>query len=392
MVDLSNRSWIATATCLGVLAVVGCSSAPSSTDTPPETDAGSSSGSGSSPGTGSASGSGTSSGSGSSTPPSGDAGGEHADGSADGDGGLSLAERTAAVNATTTSDPLCTALGDFFWLTGDATGTLGSGAVGTKYTATTPIEIASASKFVFGAYMIESTQGNLTTAEQQELRMLSGYYGLDPKLCGPEPTVEACLNAGTPGPNYSYNAAYVGQFYYGGAHDEFFANTTTANGGLGLGSDTTAELNALILPVVKSPGFSYGFPEFAGGLTSTPAAFGAFLQSIVAGKLLIHDYLGVNSVCTLPSSCPTAISSPIPLAWHYSYNHWVEDDPTSDGAFSSAGAFGFYPWISKNKQLWGVLARSDPSGGNGDGAGGTGYQSAACGLKMRTAWNTGVKQ
>jgi hypothetical protein len=323
-----------------------------------------------------------------------DAGGL-ADGSAPADaGGLTNAVRTAAVNATTTSNALCTKLGDFYWSIGDVTGTLGSGAVGTTYTATKALTIASASKFVFGAYMIESTQGQLTAMEMQELRMLSGYYGLNPAECAATPTVAQCLNAGNPGPNYSYAAADVGKFYYGGAHDEFFANTAVADGGLGLGAYTTDQLNTLIMGALKNPGFAYAFPEFAGGISSSPAQFATFLQSIVAGKLLIHDYLGVNAVCTLPgASCPNAVASPIPLAWHYSYNHWVEDDGTSDGAFSSAGAFGFYPWISADKTLYGVLAREDKASGNGDGDGtGPGYDSAACGLKLRAAWNTGVAQ
>jgi hypothetical protein len=309
-------------------------------------------------------------------------------------GGLTLAERIAAVNATTTSDSLCTKLGDFYWEIGDDSGVLGSGAVGTTYTESKSIEIASASKFVFGAYMVQSTSGQLTTAAEQELRMLSGYYGLNPGACSSSADVTDCLNAGSPGPNYSFNAAYVGKFYYGGAHDEFFAATPVASGGLGLGADTTADLNALILPVVLNPGFKYGFPEFAGGISSTPVEFAAFLQSIVANKLLLHDFLGVNPVCTLPGSCANAVMSPIPVAWHYSYNHWVEDDPTGDGSFSSPGAFGFYPWITADKKLFGVLAREDKAGGgsgDGDGAG-PGYDSAACGLKLRQAWSSGRTQ
>ena len=60
------------------------------------------------------------------------------------------------------------------------------------------------------------------------------------------------------------------------------------------------------------------------------------------------------------SAVGTAANTPVPSteSWHYSIGHWVEDDPAvGDGAFSSAGAFGFYPWIDASKTYYGVLAR-----------------------------------
>ena len=67
--------------------------------------------------------------------------------------------------------------------------------------------------------------------------------------------------------------------------------------------------------------------------------------------------------------------------------HWVEDDPvTGDGTFSSAGAFGFYPWIDATKTYYGILAREDTSGG------GNGFPSAECGRNIRKAFVTGVAQ
>jgi hypothetical protein len=42
---------------------------------------------------------------------------------------------------------------------------------------------------------------------------------------------------------------------------------------------------------------------------------------------------------------------------HCPIGHRVEDEPGSgDGACSSAGAFGFHPWISPHQSTWGVLA------------------------------------
>lgn len=85
--------------------------------------------------------------------------------------------------------------------------------------------------------------------------------------------------------------------------------------------------------------------------------------------------------------CASAVYTPVPakLSWDYSLGHWVESDPVADdGAYSSAGAFGFYPWIDKTKTYYGVLARQGKPG-SGDG-------SATCGGLIRKAWMTGRVQ
>ncbi len=56
-----------------------------------------------------------------------------------------------------------------------------------------------------------------------------------------------------------------------------------------------------------------------------------------------------------------------------------------DGAFSSAGAFGFYPWIDSGKTYYGVVARQVF-------AQNAGYDSARCGRLIRKAWITGAVQ
>ena len=71
-------------------------------------------------------------------------------------------------------------------------------------------------------------------------------------------------------------------------------------------------------------------------------------------------------------------------SWHYSIGQWVEDDPVSgDGAFSSPGAFGFYPWVDAGKSWYGIVARSVTNGY---------YESAQCGGLICKAWLTGVAQ
>ena len=105
------------------------------------------------------------------------------------------------------------------------------------------------------------------------------------------------------------------------------------------------------------------------------------------GQLRIASLLGSTATCTNPATCMTALNTPIrsDVSCHYSIGHWVEDDRVSgDGAFSSAGVFGVYPWISADTSLYGVLARVDAAGG--------GNPSALCGASTRKAWVTGVAQ
>ena len=98
----------------------------------------------------------------------------------------------------------------------------------------------------------------------------------------------------------------------------------------------------------------------------------------MGGQLAIAKLLGANPVCTNPATCSTALNSPVPESWHYSYGHWVEDDPTTgDGAFSSPGAFGFYPWISADRRYYGIVVRHATEGA---------WSSVQCGRQIRASW------
>jgi len=64
-----------------------------------------------------------------------------------------------------------------------------------------------------------------------------------------------------------------------------------------------------------------------------------------------------------------------------------------DGAFSSAGAFGFYPWIDASKTWYGIVARKQVmSGQDPDQSLGEGYRSTMCGRLIRKAWITTLVQ
>ncbi len=295
------------------------------------------------------------------------------------DGGApSLTARTAAVQQTIATDPLCTALPAFYWEIGDASGALTSGAVGKTFAADTQMDIASASKLVFGAYVVERFASDLSAMDASAMRMLSGYTSLVYSTCVRSSSVSACFDASS---NATLTSADVGHFFYNGGHFQKYAVD------LGLGGDDDAALTADIKSKVGTEfSFVYSSPQLAGGIKTSASDYAAFLRKILSGGLAIHEHLGENPVCTQPSSCSTALYSPAPAAWHYSYAHWVEDDPaTGDGAFSSPGAFGFYPWIDATRTYYGIVARYSL-------ATQAYIESAECGAKIRKAFVSGEVQ
>ena len=290
---------------------------------------------------------------------------------------LSLARR-AAVEQTIKSRPECTALPAFYWEIGDPSGPLASGSVGTSFTATSRLNVASASKLVWGAYVVERFKDSVDAIDFRAMSMQSGYTDLTYTSCVTAASVQDCLNTGK---NGQLTPSAVDHFFYGGGHFQKQAVD------LGLGALGNSALGAEVKKYVGAElDLGYSSPQPAGGLQTTPTAYAAFLRKLLAGQLALSAKLGARPVCTLPAACPTALSSPAPYAWHYSYGHWVEDEPdTGDGAFSSPGAFGFYPWVDASKSYYGILARYSLSS--------QAYlESAACGRLLRKAFITGIAQ
>ncbi|MFT3928731.1 MAG: hypothetical protein QM709_00415 [Spongiibacteraceae bacterium] len=291
---------------------------------------------------------------------------------------LTLDQRIGAANATATSAKACKKLGDFYWEIGDKNGAGGSGTVGDKFTAQKMIPIASASKWIFGSYVLEKNGKKELTREQiQALEMTSGYTSHKHTHCIlPRTTAECFRNRG----NDEFHPEHVGKFFYNGGHDQKLAVD------MGLGDLSAKQFGEEIRKYIGSDlAIDFNTPQPAGAMKASPGDYGKFLRKILNGDLRMHDYLGFQPVCTDPKTCQLAVYSPAPAAWHYSLNHWVEDSSDSDGAFSSAGAFGFYPWITADKQWYGILAREDrmPSAAK---------ESVACGVKMRRAWLSGEVQ
>lgn len=283
----------------------------------------------------------------------------------------------AAATATANGSAHCKAIGDFYWEIGDGKGTVVSGSVGDEYAPNKTIKIASASKFVWGAYVLEKIGKGREPDERtvQALTMRSGLVGFNPIACLLSRTTESCLASRG---NAEVQSSAVGKFSYGGGHDQKLAVD------LGLGGYNAAQMTREVQGLLGSDlGLVYDKPQPAGGMEGTPAGYAGFLRKIINGQLRIKDYLGKDAVCTLPGRCPGALTSPVKEAWHYSLNHWVEDDPaTGDGSYSSPGLLGFYPWISRDKTTYGIVAREQLRANSY-------WTSVECGRDIRKAYFSG---
>ena len=291
----------------------------------------------------------------------------------------------AAATTASSSTNACAPIRPFYWELGDASGRLASASVDSAssalhYVATTVMGIASASKWLYGAYVVERRGAAGLNADDVEfLTFRSGYTRFT--TCLPGQTVDACVAYST---NGDYIAATDGKFLYGGGHMQMHASR------LGLGPLDSAALAAELRSQLGSDiALSYSQPQLAGGVRTDADDYARFLRKLLSGALRMGAALGTNPVCTNPQTCSTALGTPVPASesWHYSIGHWVEDDPVvGDGAYSSAGAFGFYPWVDASKRYYGIVAREDAQ------ASAAGVASVDCGRIIRKAWMTGVAQ
>lgn len=296
-------------------------------------------------------------------------------------GDAALARRVAAATFTANHATDCVRVRPFYWEVGDVSGALASGSVndlsGVTYTATTVLAIASASKWLYATYWVERTGGALSASDVDFFTLHSGYTRFT--SCAGAPTVGACLDIGK---NGDFVSSTYQKFFYGGGHMQNHAaqNGLAALDNAGLAAEMQTKLGTDVA-------LSYNEPQLAGGAVTSAAEYAKVLRKILAGQLKMNAALGTHAVCADPTTCPDALVSPAPAneQLHYSIGHWVEDDPNvGDGAFSSAGAFGFYPWIDATKTLYGVLSRKAKPG--------SGFDSLACGRLVRKAWVTGVAQ
>jgi hypothetical protein len=329
----------------------------------------------------------------------------------------------------------------FYWEIGDQNGIVtdsssglsaaGSvqpeGSSGTHYSRSSSLLIASASKWIYGAYVAElqavqqDGQWQIPATQVPFLRFTSGYDNMgDNCVASVTPTVQACLeypngSRRSAEPNGSRSAADAGRFNYNSGHLEVFeggGDPAIANVMKGAGNGGSALTSAVVSAfAAKGVNLKLRFlaPVPAGGIMTTPADYATFLRGLIrtANPLLMSHFLNPASadpyaVCTNPSDpgCvdssgnPLAIFTPIPsdTSWHYSITHWIEDDPaTGDSSYSSPGRFGFYPWIDSTKTYYGIIARYD-TGSPWSKQRAPYYKSIICGEAVRKAFMTGQVQ
>lgn len=280
-------------------------------------------------------------------------------------------------------NPACKAIQPFYWEIGDKDRSLFSGTRGTDAPrAHTVMPIASASKWIFAAYVVQKRKGQLLPADIKALTMQAGYTSLKPGRCvrwrearRNTQTVAECFSARN---NEEHTPQHENKFFYNGGHFQYLAINA-----LGLADYTNAALANEITSTLGLPlTLSFGSPLLSGGMTTSAVDYALFLRALLDGRLLLGAQLGTHAVCTQPTVCAAAVYTPIPatMQWQYGLGHWIESDPrTGDGAFSSAGAFGFYPWIDASKRYYGVIARDEKSKGSG-------ASSADCGRHLRRAF------
>ena len=208
------------------------------------------------------------------------------------------------------------------------------------------------------------------------------------------------------------NPATQGLFWYTHGHMENHSNLYTPLGGAS-GPNSGLILNRLGNSVINTIFTStiflsstatvkYTEPLISGGGYMAPQDYRQILQNIINGKLNMVNYLytpltvtygkgsGFNAIGSTSTGGPfggaVPNQSPILENWYYSFGHWVESDPLTngDGACSSPGAFGFYPWIEPSLTYYGML--------DVDATGGSGLTSYRAGRLLRRAWMTGLAQ
>jgi hypothetical protein len=253
------------------------------------------------------------------------------------------------------------------------------------------MDISSASNWMFGAYVVEFRgTGGLSLLDKDFLTMSAGYHGFDNQSCTGSinggDSVQTCLDYGN---NGVQTPADDGRFYYNGGHYQKWA---VQYGGLGTETKTSLA-TAYRQKLGTDIAVSFSSTQISGGMNTSTTVYAKFLRKLISKALRLGTLLGDDAVCTAngASGC-NAVSSPVNEDMHYSYGHWVEDDlSASDGAFSSPGRNGFYPWIDATKRYYGVVARNVAPSPGADELG-NGYQSMLCGRKIRKAFLSGIAQ
>lgn len=288
----------------------------------------------------------------------------------------------------------------FYWEVGDASGKRVGGSVGLLAPSERSVMyLASASKWLYGAYVVEARDGAPLPSDLPFLNFTSTTPRLEAagvSACkARQATVHGCnLSSGITGPLSDYDPTTPARFVYQPGHLEAHADYAMGLGGSGTLALASALKSRLPLDL------SYGNVNLAGGGRASAMEYAKFLRALMTGTLKLGALLGTSSVCASPACgntgySPWFASEPV----HYSLAHWVEPDDGAahGGGFSSPGMFGFYPWVSKDKSTYLIVARENLLGAVGQTSTTPVEQtpsgkSVLCGRLIKKAYYTGQVQ
>jgi CubicO group peptidase (beta-lactamase class C family) len=301
----------------------------------------------------------------------------------DADGADPWAEVKAAVDAHE--------IPDLTLLVGDATGTVLVYEKGAS-TADTEYRIASATKWITAATIMRLVEGGTLSLSdhpqdyltfwtddagdprsqitlEQLLSFTSGFRGrpgLVPCVRDEGSSLAACVPE-IYADFFQYQPGTT--FFYGPAH----MHTAGRMAEVATGDDWPTVVASEIgepLGIADTVSWALAGPDHpmpSGGMRTSGASYGRFLQAIAAGEILATS----DAVMAEPRTSDLTIGySPIEPtigAWTYGLGQWRECDAQSwsatcdaDQISSSPGAFGFYPWYDRVRGYWAIIATELP--------------------------------
>ena len=205
-----------------------------------------------------------------------------------------------AATETASLNSMCSAISPFYWEIGDAGEALASASIGTDATSGAPIvastrmSIASASKWIYGTYVVQVRGGTakLTAADVKFLHFTSGYTNMGSDTTGAtcvapdkgKDSINHCLTlSGANGPFDGMDPSTVGLFDYDSGHEENHAGQfqpeINALAGSALGSKI-----ATALGLANSVNLVYNQPLMAGGIFASADDYAPVLRGILSGR------------------------------------------------------------------------------------------------------------
>ncbi|MEL7298452.1 MAG: serine hydrolase domain-containing protein [Pseudomonadota bacterium] len=250
--------------------------------------------------------------------------------------------------------------------------------------------IASASKWLTGATILTLVEQGILRLDDQPQNYLN-YWTDDPLDPSSTITLEQLLSftagfhrsPGAPGCIGSENIELqdcVAEWYeigvdatpgttyhYGPVHMQVAA--AMAEVATGQRWSEIVQLTIAAPLALDATGFAGINPRASGAADSSARNYARFLQAHLTGELLagtLDELVTERTTSVTISSEPAAISN-TGVDWQYGLGVWREcDEPTWNAAcdsitvISSAGAFGWYPWLDLDNGYYAVLAMEEP--------------------------------